>query len=57
MDDPLPPQEMPVVEIALDPQLIADGDYDTGRLDGEFALTGDATGELFDQLADDTDED
>ena len=56
MDDPLPPQDLPV-EIALDPQLIADGDYDTGRLNGEFALTGDATGELFDELADDTDED
>jgi diguanylate cyclase (GGDEF)-like protein/PAS domain S-box-containing protein len=56
MDDPLPPQNMPV-EITIDPQLLADGDYDTGRLNGEFAMTGDATGELFEELADDTDED
>jgi hypothetical protein len=56
MDDPLPPQNMPV-GISIDPQLLADGDYDTGRLDGEFAMTGDTTGELMDELADDTDED
>jgi diguanylate cyclase (GGDEF)-like protein/PAS domain S-box-containing protein len=56
MDDPLPPQEVSV-QRAVDPQLLADGDYDTGRLTGEFAMTGDATGELFDQLADDPEDD
>jgi hypothetical protein len=56
MDDPLPPQELPVQRI-VDPQLLADGDYDTGRLNGEFAMTGDSTGELFDDLVDDSDED
>jgi hypothetical protein len=56
MDDPLPPQELPVQRI-VDPQLLADGDYDTGRLGGEFAMTGDSTGELFDDLVDDSDED
>jgi hypothetical protein len=36
--------------------LLAREDDDTGRMTGDFALT-DATGELFDQLADDTDDD
>jgi diguanylate cyclase (GGDEF)-like protein/PAS domain S-box-containing protein len=56
MDDPLPPQEMPV-QRAVDPQLIADGDDDTGRLHGEFAMSADSTGELFDELADDAEDD
>jgi diguanylate cyclase (GGDEF)-like protein/PAS domain S-box-containing protein len=56
MDDPLPPQEMPV-QRAVDPQLIADGDDDTGRLNGEFAMSADSTGELFDELADDAEDD
>jgi EAL domain-containing protein (putative c-di-GMP-specific phosphodiesterase class I) len=56
MDDPLPPQEMPVHR-AVDPQLIADGDDDTGRLNGEFAMSADSTGELFDELADDAEDD
>ena len=33
--------------------MLANGDYETGPMTGEFALTGDATGELFDELADD----
>jgi hypothetical protein len=57
MDDPLPPQELPLAEPAMDPQQIADGDYDTGRLAGEYAFSGEATGELFDELADESDED
>jgi diguanylate cyclase (GGDEF)-like protein/PAS domain S-box-containing protein len=56
MDDPLPPQQVPAPRL-IDPQLLADGDDDTGRLTGEFAMTGDSTGELFDELADDPDED
>jgi diguanylate cyclase (GGDEF)-like protein/PAS domain S-box-containing protein len=56
MDDPLPPQEMSV-QRAVDPQVLADGDYDTGRLTGEVALAGDMSGELFDQLADDAEDD
>jgi diguanylate cyclase (GGDEF)-like protein/PAS domain S-box-containing protein len=56
MDDPLPPQQVPAPRL-IDPQLLADGDDDTGRLTGEFAMTGDSTGELFDELADDPEED
>ncbi|MCW2704038.1 MAG: hypothetical protein JWQ37_2033 [Blastococcus sp.] len=56
MDDPLPPQQIPAPRL-VDPQLLADGDDDTGRLTGEFVMTGDSTGELFDELADDPDED
>jgi hypothetical protein len=55
MDDPLPPQQLEV-QRGIYPQVLADGDYDTGRLTGEFALT-EATGELFDELADEPDED
>ncbi|HEY0402740.1 MAG TPA: EAL domain-containing protein, partial [Blastococcus sp.] len=54
MDDPLPPQQVPAPRL-IDPQLLADDD--TGRLTGEFAMTSDSTGELFDELADDPDED
>ena len=41
----------------VDPELLANGDYETGPMTGEFALAGDATGELFDELADEPDED
>jgi diguanylate cyclase (GGDEF)-like protein/PAS domain S-box-containing protein len=54
MDDLLPPQQLEV-QRTIDPQLLAGADDDTGRLTGEFALS-DATGELFDELADDSDE-
>jgi hypothetical protein len=53
MDDPLPPQQLEV-RGSVDPALLAD-DYDTGRMTGEYAHS-DTTGELFDDLADDTDE-
>ena len=53
MDDPLPPQQLRGRSARSTPQLLADGDYETGPMTGEFALTGDATGELFDELADD----
>jgi EAL domain-containing protein (putative c-di-GMP-specific phosphodiesterase class I) len=56
MDDPLPPQQLEVHR-SVDPELLASGDYETGPMTGEFALTGDSTGELFDGLADDADED
>ena len=56
MDDPLPPQLLEVRR-SVDPELLAAGDYETGRMDAEFALAGDATGELFDELADEPDED
>jgi EAL domain-containing protein (putative c-di-GMP-specific phosphodiesterase class I) len=56
MDDPLPPQTYEV-QRSVDPTLLAsEDDYDTGRLSGEYAHS-DATGELFDDLADDFDED
>jgi diguanylate cyclase (GGDEF)-like protein/PAS domain S-box-containing protein len=54
MDDPLPPRQLEV-QRSVDPALSAHADDDTGRLTGEFAMT-DATGELFDELADDTDD-
>jgi diguanylate cyclase (GGDEF)-like protein/PAS domain S-box-containing protein len=54
MDDPLPPQQLEVQRF-VDPELLANGDYETGPMTGEFALT-DATGELFDELADESDE-
>ncbi|WP_245160725.1 EAL domain-containing protein [Blastococcus sp. CT_GayMR16] len=50
MDDPIPTSELPVERIV--PAELLDDDDDTGRLDGQFALTGDSTGELFDELAD-----
>jgi diguanylate cyclase (GGDEF)-like protein/PAS domain S-box-containing protein len=55
MDDPLPPQQLEV-QRSVDPALLAHPDDDTGRLTGEFAMT-DATGELFDELADDPTDD
>src|SRR3954454_19246208 len=56
MDDPLPPQQLEVRR-SVDPELLASGDYETGPMGAEFALAGDATGELFDELADDPDQD
>src|SRR3954451_20669636 len=55
MDDPLPPQQLEIRR-SLDPELLANGDYETGPMTGEFALS-DATGELFDELADDSEDD
>ena len=55
MDDPLPPQQLEAQRI-VDPALLAHDDYETGPMSGEFALA-DTTGELFDQLADEPDED
>src|SRR4051794_22909800 len=52
MDDPLPLQQLEV-QRSVDPELLANGDYETGPMTGEFALT-DATGELFDELADES---
>jgi diguanylate cyclase (GGDEF)-like protein/PAS domain S-box-containing protein len=54
MDDPLPPQQLEVRR-SVDPEFLANGDYETGPMTGEFALT-DATGELFDELADESDD-
>jgi hypothetical protein len=56
MDDPLPPRQLEVRR-SVDPELLASGDYETGPMGAEFALAGDATGELFDELADEPDED
>jgi diguanylate cyclase (GGDEF)-like protein/PAS domain S-box-containing protein len=50
MDEPLPPQHLEMAH-SIDPALLAREDDDTGRMTGEFALT-EATGELFDELAD-----
>jgi hypothetical protein len=55
MDDPIPAAELPVERI-VPAELLAD-DYDTGRLDGQFAMTSDSTGELFDELADESEDD
>jgi hypothetical protein len=55
MDDPLPPHQLEL-QRAVDPQLLSGDDYDTGRMSGDFALT-DGTGELFDELADDSEDD
>jgi hypothetical protein len=55
MDDPLPPQQLEV-QRSVDPALLASpDDYETGPMTGEFALA-DATGELFDELADEGDD-
>ena len=53
MDDPIPASELPVERI-VPPDLFDDDD--TGRLDGQYAMTGDSTGELFDELADESDD-
>ena len=52
MDDPIPASELPVERI-VPPDLLDD---DTGRLDGQYVMTGDSTGELFDELADESEE-
>ena len=58
MDDPLPPPDSCAVRRSRStPQLLADGDYDTGRHDRRVRPDRRPTGELFDELADDTDED
>jgi hypothetical protein len=54
MDDPLPPQQLEI-QRAVDPEILANSDYETGPMLGEFALS-DATGELFDELADEADD-
>src|SRR4051794_7715538 len=55
MDDPVPSQHFEVLDpVQLQP--LEGDDDDTGRLTGEFALS-DATGELFDDLADESDDD
>jgi hypothetical protein len=41
------------VQRVVDAARIADGDDDTGRLNGEFAMSG----ELFDEIADDAEDD
>jgi diguanylate cyclase (GGDEF)-like protein/PAS domain S-box-containing protein len=53
MDDPLPPRQLEV-QRSVDPELLANGDYETGPMPAELA-TSDATGQLFDDLADDED--
>jgi len=55
LDDPLPPQQLEI-QRSVDPEILANGDYETGPMTGEFALS-ESTGELFDDLADDTDGD
>jgi EAL domain-containing protein (putative c-di-GMP-specific phosphodiesterase class I) len=54
MDDPVPPQQL-AVQRTVDPRVL-DGDYETGPMNGELARTGDPSGELFDDLADEPDE-
>jgi diguanylate cyclase (GGDEF)-like protein/PAS domain S-box-containing protein len=54
MDDPVPPQQLAVPR-TVDPRVL-DGDYETGPMTGELARTGDPSGELFDDLADEPDE-
>jgi hypothetical protein len=51
MDDPLPPVQLDV-QRSVDPELLAHGDFETGPMTGEFALTVDP----FDDLLDDSDE-
>ena len=55
MDDPLPPAAAGGAALGR-PRAAGHGDYETGPMTGEFALS-DTTGELFDELADDADED
>jgi diguanylate cyclase (GGDEF)-like protein/PAS domain S-box-containing protein len=56
LQEPMLPPAVPV-QRTVDPGPLADGDYDTGRLTGEFVMTGDSTGELFDDLVDDSEND
>src|SRR4051794_15423943 len=55
MDDPVPTQHFDVLD-PVQPPLLEDEDDDTGRMMGGFALA-EATGELFDDLADEQDDD